>query len=144
MDALELMHQDHERLKQLLSLAEHASKEDSRDDLFVMIRAAFVPHERMEEEIFYPALKSHRNAKDIVLEGYQEHHVADLLMDELIETPADTDVWKAKMKVLKESIEHHIEEEEGEMFKKARAVFEKTELQELGGRMEALKRENAA
>src|SRR5690242_16169903 len=114
MNALDLMHHDHEKLKKLLDRAEHAEREGSRDDLFVTIRAEFVPHERMEEEIFYPALKSHRNAKDIVLEGYQEHHVADLLMDELIETPADSDVWKAKMKVLKESIQHHIEEEEGE------------------------------
>lgn len=64
MDALELMHRDHEKLKQLLERAQHAEGESSRDDLFVSIRAEFVPHERMEEEIFYPALRSHRNAKD--------------------------------------------------------------------------------
>lgn len=144
MDALELMHRDHEKLKQLLDRAEHAEGESSRDNLFVTIRTEFVPHERMEEEIFYPALRSHRNAQDIVLEGYQEHHLADLLMDELIDTPAATDVWKAKMKVLKESIEHHIEEEEGEMFRKARSIFEGAELEQLGRRMEALKKESEA
>jgi hypothetical protein len=93
----------------------------------------------MEEQVFYPALKSHPKAKDIVLEGYEEHHVADMVFAELEQTPVGSDIWKAKMKVLREGIEHHIEEEEGEMFKAARAVFDKAELSELGERMEQTK-----
>ncbi len=96
-------------------------------------------HEKIEEDILYPALKEHPNAKDIVLEGYQEHHVADLLIQELHETDVTDERWGAKFKVLKESIEHHIEEEEGDMFKKARDIFSAAELKELGERMEALK-----
>jgi hypothetical protein len=139
MDALKLMHEDHEKLKKLLERAGHAQAEGNRENLLEKIRAELKPHERMEEEVFYPALKSHRNAKDIVLEGYEEHHVADLVFAELEDTPVGSDVWKAKMKVLKEGIEHHIEEEEGEMFKKARAIFDKSELEELGARMQAVK-----
>jgi predicted DNA-binding protein len=139
MDALKLMKQDHERLKKLLERAEHAQAEHSRENILDQIKAELKPHEQMEEQVFYPALKSHRNAKDIVLEGYEEHHVADLVFAELEKTPVGSDVWKAKMKVLKEGIEHHIEEEEGEMFKKARAVFDKAELESLGEQMQQVK-----
>ena len=96
-------------------------------------------HERIEEEIFYPALKSHPKARDIVLEGYEEHHVVDEIMGELEETDVTDETWGAKFKVMKENIEHHIEEEEGEMFKQARQVFEADELEELGARMMELK-----
>ncbi len=139
MDALKLMHEDHERLKKLLERAEHAQAEHNRENLLDKIRAELKPHERMEEEVFYPALQQHKKAKDIVLEGYEEHHVADLVFAELEQTEVGSDVWKAKMKVLKEGIEHHIEEEEGEMFKKARDVFDKSELEQLGARMQEVK-----
>jgi predicted DNA-binding protein len=139
MDALKLMHEDHEKLKKLLERAEHAQAEHNRENILEKIRAELKPHEQMEEQVFYPALKGHKNAKDIVLEGYEEHHVADVIFTELEDTPIGSDVWKAKMKVLKESLEHHIEEEEGEMFKKARAVFDKGELEALGERMQAVK-----
>ena len=69
-------------------------------------------HERIEEEIFYPALKAHPKAKEIVLEGFEEHHVVDEIMGELEATPVTDEQWAAKFKVLKENIEHHIQEEE--------------------------------
>jgi hemerythrin-like domain-containing protein len=74
-----------------------------------------------------------------VLEGYQEHHVADLIVKELHGLAKDDERWGAKFKVLKENIEHHIEEEEGQMFRTARGVMSREELQELGARMRAMK-----
>jgi hemerythrin-like domain-containing protein len=101
-------------------------------------------HELIEEKILYPALKPHAEARDVVLEGYQEHHVADLLVKELHQLATDDEKWGAKFKVLKESIEHHIEEEEEEMFRTARAVLSRDELHELGARMKAMKAEHRA
>jgi hypothetical protein len=98
-------------------------------------------HEAIEEEIFYPALKEHPKAKEVVLEGYEEHHVVDQIMGELGETPVEDERWGAKFSVMKENIEHHIEEEEDDMFKKAHDVFSKKELDELGDRMAARKKE---
>jgi hypothetical protein len=141
MNALDLMHKDHRELKEMLEQVEKEESGRAREQLLDTIRTELVAHERMEEEVFYPALKGHKNAKDIVLEGYEEHHVVDVILDELMDVPPDTDLWKAKMKVLKENIEHHIKEEEGEMFKKARAVFEREELTALGERMLAVKEE---
>src|ERR671937_749642 len=124
MDALDLIKEDHKRLKKLLKEtleAEGSQREDRMDYL----RTELVAHERMEEE---------------VLEGYEEHHVADVILDELLDVPAETDLWKAKVKVLKENVEHHMDEEESELFKKARAVLDRGELERLGERMEEIKR----
>ena len=96
------------------------------------LKAKLSIHERIEEEIFYPALKSHPKAKDIVLEGYEEHHVVDEMMGELEATDVTDETWGAKFTVMKENIEHHIEEEEGDMFKQARDVFDDDELEDLG------------
>ena len=139
MNALDLMRNDHKKLKKLLAETLEANGREARAHLLEHVRSELVVHERMEEEVFYPALKTHPRAKDIVLEGYEEHHVADVLLDELLDLPEDTDQWQAKVKVLKENIEHHIEEEEGEMFKAAKKVLDRDELENLGSRMAAVK-----
>jgi hypothetical protein len=141
MDAIQLLKSDHDKVKKLLSEGESTTErgEKTRTELFATIKGELIVHERIEEEIFYPALRDHPKAKEIVLEGYEEHHVVDTIMSELEETPVTDQTWGAKFKVMKENIEHHIEEEEGEMFKQARSVFDRSELEDLGSRMEDLK-----
>ncbi len=137
MDAIALLKADHDKVKKMLADGEETTEraEVTRTELFERIKAEMLIHERIEEEIFYPALKAHPKAKDIVLEGYEEHHVVDEIMGELEALPVTDETWGAKFKVMKENIEHHIEEEEGEMFKTARQVFEADELESLGARM---------
>ena len=139
MDALDLIKQDHKRLRKLLDEtlnAEGAEREERLDHL----RTELVAHERMEEEVLYPRLRDEKKAHETVLEGYEEHHVADVLLDELLDVPPETDLWKAKLKVLKENVEHHMDEEEDELFKGARAVLDREELNRLGERMAQIKR----
>ena len=139
MDALDLIKQDHKRLRKLLeeTLEAEGSEREQRMDF---LRTELVAHERMEEEVLYPRLREEKKARATVLEGYEEHHVADVLLDELLDVPPDTDLWKAKVKVLKENVEHHMDEEEDELFKGARAVLNREELKQLGERMEQIKR----
>ena len=141
MDALQLLKDDHEKVKKLLEQGESTTErgEKTRTELLATLLRELTVHERIEEEIFYPALKAHPKAKEIVLEGYEEHHVVDTIMGEIQTTPVSDETWGAKFKVAKENIEHHIEEEEGEMFSKARQVFDRAELEELGARMQELK-----
>ena len=143
MDALKLIKDDHEKMRKLLTELESTTERGikTREELYSTIKGELTVHEIIEEEIFYPALKDHPKAKDIVLEAYEEHHVVDVVMAELEETPVDDETWGAKAKVMKENVEHHMEEEEGEMFQKARQVFDKDELEELGTRMEQRKME---
>ena len=142
MNALTMLMDDHDKMKELLNELESTTERGvkTRAELFSMIKGELAIHEIIEEEIFYPELRAHPRAKDIVLEGYQEHHVVDLVMRELEDTPVDDERWGAKAKVMKENVEHHMQEEEGEMFKQARAVFDRTELEDLGERMEARRR----
>ena len=141
MDAIALLKADHEKMKGLLNELEATTERGvkTRTELFATIKGELTLHEIVEEEIFYPELKAHPKAKDIVLEAYEEHHVVDLLMGELEALDVADETWGAKALVMKENVEHHMEEEEGDMFKKARQVFEAAELDELGQRMEARK-----
>ncbi|MGI8999554.1 MAG: hemerythrin domain-containing protein [Candidatus Limnocylindria bacterium] len=142
MDAISLLTDDHAKVKKLLAEGEATTEraEKTRTELFEAIKGEMLIHERIEEEIFYPALKAHPKAKEIVLEGYEEHHVVDEIMGELETTSVTDEVWAAKFKVMKENIEHHMEEEEGEMFKQARQVFSTDELNKLGAEMMELKK----
>ena len=143
MDALTLLKRDHDKVKTILEelepTTERATK--TRTELFAKLKMELTVHEIIEEEIFYPTLKQHPKAKEIVLEGYEEHGVVDTIMGELEALRVDDETWGPKAKVMIENIEHHIEEEEGEMFKQARQVFDEAELEELGKAMEARKAE---
>jgi hypothetical protein len=141
MDAISLLKADHDKVKKMLAEGEETTEraEKTRTELFARLKEELMIHERIEEEVFYPALKEHPKARDIALEGYEEHHVVDEIMGELEATDVTDETWSAKFKVMKENIEHHIEEEEGEMFKQARQIFDDAELEDLGKRMNELK-----
>jgi hemerythrin superfamily protein len=143
MDALKLLKHDHETVKKLLSELDKTTEEqsDKREELFAQVKRELTIHETIEEEILYPTFEEKAKLKEIVLEGYQEHHVVDLVLGEMMEIDADDESWGAKLSVAKENVEHHIEEEEGEMFKKARQVFDEKELEELGVQLEMRKKE---
>jgi len=137
LDAIAYLEKDHRRFEDLLKQGQETTERavTGRTDLLNTLTALLNVHELIEEKVLYPALKTHPEAKDIVLEGYQEHHVADLIVKELQALPKDDEKWGAKFKVLKESIEHHIKEEEGQMFRTARGLFSRDELQQMGARM---------
>jgi hypothetical protein len=140
-DPIVLLEADHRRFEDLLKRGQDTTTRavKGRTQLLKTLTAELNLHELIEEKVLYPALESHGQARDIVLEGYQEHHVADVLLKELQELAKDDEQWGAKFKVLKESIEHHIQEEERIMFPTARGVLDRDELRELGARMKALR-----
>jgi hemerythrin-like domain-containing protein len=141
MNAITLLEEDHAKMRKMLEELESTTERGvkTRTELFSTIKGELTIHEIIEEEIFYPELKAHPKAREIVLEAYEEHHVVDLVMKELEDTPVEDESWGAKAKVMKENVEHHMEEEEGEMFKQARSVFDRDELEDLGNRMAARK-----
>jgi iron-sulfur cluster repair protein YtfE (RIC family) len=137
MDAIAQLESDHRKFEKMLGRLDETTERavKTREDLFSTLRDELTVHETIEEEVFYPALKEHPRARDIVLEGYEEHHVVDDTVSELAEVPYGDEVWTAKFSVMKENLEHHIEEEERDMFKKARQVFDEEELAALGAAM---------
>ncbi len=148
MDALSLLTADHNRVRGLFARFESAEEEQDTAqmaELAQKILTELEVHTTIEEEIFYPAIKdAGEDLKDIVDEGVEEHHVADTLMSEVKTLTPEDDAWVAKIKVLIESVEHHAEEEEQEMFPPTRKAFDKETLEELGMRLEARKAELGA
>ena len=136
-DAIELLEREHRHFEVLLKQGEDTTERAraTRRDLLATLTADLNAHELMEEKVLYPALQAHPQARDVALEGFEEHHVADLLITELREVATNDEVWGAKFKVLKENIEHHIKEEEGNMFHLARGIFSRDELRLLAARM---------
>ena len=141
MDALKLLKDDHRKVKKLLGELDSTTERGvkTRQELFSKVKQELVVHEAIEEEIFYPALKDHPKTKEITLEAYEEHHVVDTVMAEIEDVAFDDETWGAKFTVMKENLEHHIEEEEGEMFEQAKRVFDPDELERLGASMSARK-----
>ena len=92
MNAISLLKADHDKVKKLLAELETTTERGvkTRSELFATIKGELTIHEVIEEEIFYPELKAHPKARDIVLEGYEEHHVVDLLMGELEDLASTT------------------------------------------------------
>jgi hypothetical protein len=136
-DAIEILEREHRRFEQLLKQGEESTDQarKTRRELLATLTAELNAHELMEEQVFYPALQAHAETREVVLEGFEEHHIADVIVKELHEVAPQDEVWAAKFKVLKENIEHHIQEEEGNMFRFARGIFSRDELRALGARM---------
>ena len=141
MNAFQLLKEDHKKVsgifQQLEPTTERALK--TREELFTKLKQELDIHAQIEESIFYPAIKDAHETREITLEGFEEHHVVKMLLKELEAMPVDTEEWAAKLKVLQENVEHHVEEEEEEMFQKARQVLSEEEINTLGAQMEAMK-----
>ena len=125
---------DHDQVQEMMTRigGMSARATTSKLNLFEEMKAALTAHVRAEEKIFYDVIKQDKGAHDSTLEGYEEHHVADLLMREISRLPPSDEKWTAKFTVLKENVEHHVEEEEGEIWAKAREILNEAKAQELG------------
>ena len=147
MDAITLLEQDHQKVKKIMAELEKTTERGvkTREELFTKLVKELVVHEKIEEQIFYPRVKEQATTKkleEIVAESFEEHHLVNVVIAEIKETPYDAEEWGAKFSVMKENIEHHaFEEEEGEMFPKVRKIFSKAELEEMGTEMEELKQQ---
>ena len=146
MNAFNLLKSDHEKVAGILTSIEETTERavKGRDELFARLKEELDLHAKIEEEIFYPALEESEETREVTLEAYEEHRLVKQLLAELETEPKDTEEWTAKFTVLKENIEHHVEEEEGEMFKNARKVLSEDEIETLGNRLQEAKRQNRA
>jgi len=147
MDAIALLKQDHKAVKALLTeLADTTNRaQKTRTELLQKIATEIKAHATIEEEIFYPAFKAAGEKADdgkMFFEALEEHRAAgDLVLPDLLGTDVQSDQFGGRAKVLKELVEHHADEEEKEMFPRARELMDKAQLEELGERMARRKAE---
>jgi len=137
MNAIELLKADHKVVAELFKKVE-ATKESEHPAIFTKIKAELDVHAHIEEMIFYPKLKAEGNKEliDIVLEGIEEHRQVKMFLKELAALSEDSEKFEPKLKVLMEDVEHHVEEEEKEMFPLVKDQFDSDVLDQLGAEME--------
>ncbi|SEJ11520.1 hemerythrin domain-containing protein [Pseudomonas sp. NFR16] len=144
MNAIDLLTADHERVKSILSQLSESTERGvkKRTDLLNKLEMEITIHTKLEEELLYPAFKeAGAKEQDIMYyEAKEEHRTVDsLVLPDLKQTDPSTPEFSGRVKVVKELLEHHIEEEESEMFPQAKKLLGKAKLEELGAQMEAMK-----
>lgn len=134
MDAFKLLMQDHKEVRQLFKKIEDSGEGaiKTRQNTFKELARALAVHTKLEERIVYPRLSQMDELKETVNEGIEEHHVADTLLEEIAKMKPDDEQWIAKVTVLKEVVEHHVQEEEKELFPRATKLLEEDELSDMG------------
>ncbi len=140
MNAVDLLIADHKGVKELFEKVE-SSPESEHPAIFQKIKAELDVHAHIEETIFYPKMKSDGDKPlvDIVLEGIEEHRQIKMFLKELDAISGESTKFEPKLKVLMEDTEHHVKEEEGEMFPLVKKQFDGDALEELGAAMESEK-----
>ena len=141
MDAISLLEKDHETVRELFERFGKAGTKafKARRSLVENLTEELVRHMSLEEQLFYP-LARERLEEDKILESLEEHHVTKLLLKEIEGLSPETERYAAKVTVLREVVEHHLEEEEQKVFPLARKAFSKDELAEAGTLLEERKK----
>jgi hemerythrin superfamily protein len=138
-DAIELLKGQHQEVKALFKKIEKA-EDDAKEELFEQIADALAVHAAIEEKHFYPATKNART-EELLQEAVEEHLAVKRIIADLLKMSPGDPQFDAKIAVLKENVEHHVEEEEGDLFPKASKMLKKDELEDLGVVMEDLAEE---
>ncbi|CAN5211118.1 hemerythrin domain-containing protein [soil metagenome] len=150
MDALTLLKEDHKEVMGMLEQLEKTSEKSAqkREQLFGKLVKELTVHEKIEQEIFYPAVQEKaktKQLKELVIESYLEHKLVDDIKADIQGTPFESEEWGPKLKIMMENIKHHaMEEEEQNMFPKVRELFSKQELDDLGAQMAEMKETESA
>ena len=142
MDAIELLEGQHREVEELFAKFEKAGENarKTKEKLCREISDKMAVHATIEEKLFYPESKTD-DTEDMLREAVEEHLSVKRVLSDLLETEVTDEQFDARMKVLKEQIEHHVEEEEEELFPKVKKALSEDELEDLGARMEELAEE---
>jgi hemerythrin superfamily protein len=141
MNGIELLKQDHRKVDQLFKQAEATEDEGKKQELFEQIKYELEVHTHIEETVLYPALEKREELKDLTLEAVEEHRQVKTLLREISNLVEGSEKFDAKLKVMSENVEHHVEEEEEEMFPKMQQLFSESQIEKLGQELAAAKQE---
>jgi len=142
MDAIELLKTDHRKVEKLF---DGLMKSKGEVSLFRELDKELTVHAEIEEKLFYPAAKNVAPTRALVLESIEEHKQIKMVLSDLEQADKGTDEWRAGLKVLMEDVQHHVGEEEKELFPKVEdKVLSRQELEDLGKRMEEMKMQRMA
>ena len=139
MDALQLLKQDHQAVKDLFDQIDEAEDAKQRKTIFDQIDTQLNIHAHIEETVFYPEMRKIDDLKDMVEEALEEHQEVKTLLEEIEGLDPEGEQFSASLEELMENVEHHVAEEEDEMFPKVREQCDQATLDRLGDQLESAK-----
>jgi hemerythrin superfamily protein len=139
MNALDLLIEDHQKVRQLFQQVQQIRDNDEKKELFDQIDTELAVHAEIEETIFYPALEEHEDLREMVREARGEHEQVEQLLLEIEDLATEDTDFTPQLTELEETVEHHVAEEEEEMFPKIREIFDKAALEQLGKELASAK-----
>lgn len=130
LNIFDMLKKDHLRLKQIIDHMCKTKQQDikQRQELLGHLKEELEMHEKIEERFFYPALQTKERTRQLTLEAYEEHHAVDDLIEKLCQLDPSDERWLAKLAVIKENLNHHIQEEESRLFLKAQEEIDEQQL----------------
>ncbi len=137
MNAIDLLKAQHQEVKALFDQIEQTDADDEKQMIFEELADSLTAHTTIEEKLFYPAAYA-KQTKELLQEAVEEHLAIKRVIADLLGMKPDHENFEAKIKVLHEQVEHHVEEEEGELFEKVREELGDKKLEKLGAQMKAL------
>ncbi len=145
MDLFELLESEHEQLEGILEQLEETSPTSpQRQELFMKLKQELKPHMKAEEAVFYPALMQHSSCRQDALEATEEHHAAELILNEMDSMSLQDEHWAAKLVVLTDLVQHHVEEEESTIFDDAREFLSEDQLDSIMKQFQQQKKQVAS
>jgi hemerythrin superfamily protein len=136
MNCIKFLEQQHRLVEKLFERLESSEDDEQKQVLFEELADNLAAHAAIEEELFYPEAYA-KQTEELLREAVEEHLAIKRVLADLLEMTPDEPNFDAKVTVLKELVEHHVEEEESELFKKVKKELSSDELEDLGRRLEA-------
>lgn len=131
MTFFDILKQDHDKVRDIFGQIEEDEEGENREGLFTGLQSELQEHLELEEKFFYPVLEQSEDARKKALEAYEEHNVAKHVLKECSSLDFEDERWKAKVTVLQEIVSHHLQEEEKNIFKTAKSLLEKDQIQQI-------------
>jgi hemerythrin superfamily protein len=145
LDIYSLIKKDHQEVASLFRRLKAAEGFcETSEQLFAQLREELELHTHAEERVLYSALQEAEGTQELVEAALNDHKLVQELLDELAALRMDDEVWNEKLEVLKEHVEDHVEEEEGDIFDVARRLFSAAQVAELAQRWQTAKQEYMA
>ncbi|HAR63271.1 MAG TPA: hypothetical protein DF296_01605 [Candidatus Margulisbacteria bacterium] len=143
MDILELLKNDHDTIREMISELIGISEErvQERVDLFSELEKELRLHTKAEEDVYYPYLERNDDTRQNVYEAIEEHAVIEWLVEQLENRSVLDERWTAQLKVLDEIVEHHLQEEERDLFEATYGILNQEQREEVGSRFSIRKAE---
>ncbi len=142
MDFFEILTQDHQKVSDLFQQIQTSQDETARKRLITQVKKELDLHAHIEETILYPALKEADETREITGEAYVEHSEVKQILAKLEQTSPTEARFNQLFTELRTNVEHHVKEEEGEMFPKARKVLGQEKIEQITAQIAAAKQQN--